>query len=83
MEALQAFAQSTNQKLLILPTDLAGIAGTLGGVSEIVKEVFGSGRTGAMPAAPAPASAAPGMSTGSLTRVDGGGTQGPWGSTPS
>jgi hypothetical protein len=40
VEALQAFAHSTNQKLLILPTDLAGIAGTLGGVSEIVKEVL-------------------------------------------
>jgi len=83
VEALQAFAHSTNQKLLILPTDLAGIAGTLGGVGEIVKEVFGGGRTGATSPQPAPVAAAPGMSTGSLTRVDGSGAQGPWGSAPS
>jgi len=88
VEALQAFAHSTNQKLLILPTDLAGIAGTLGGVGEIVKQVFG-GRPGAAPVAPGPAAAAveaaaPGMSTGSVARADGDAVaKGPWGQAPS
>ncbi|MGE5203359.1 MAG: SPFH domain-containing protein [Acidobacteriota bacterium] len=45
VEALQAFAASPNQKVLILPTDLAGLAGTVSGVGEIVKEVFGGGGT--------------------------------------
>src|SRR5262249_41756511 len=83
VEALQAFAHSTNQKLLILPTDLAGIAGTLSGVSEIVKEVFGDGRPGVASAAPPPVAAAPGKSTGSVAQVDGTSAQGPWGRTPS
>jgi hypothetical protein len=48
-----------------------------------VREVFGGGRPGATPPQPAPVAAAPGMSTGSLTRVDGSGGQGPWGSAPS
>ncbi|HVM78939.1 MAG TPA: SPFH domain-containing protein [Stellaceae bacterium] len=53
VEALQAFAASPNQKVLILPTDLAGLAGTVSGVGEIVKEVFGGGgaRTVAAPSA--------------------------------
>jgi hypothetical protein len=82
VEALQAFAHSSNQKLLILPTDLAGIAGTLSGVTEIVKEVFGNGRAAAPPPAigtvPSVA-AAPSVSAGSVTKADGGAAAGPWG----
>jgi len=84
VEALQAFAHSNNQKLLILPTDLAGIAGTIGGVGEIVKEVFGGSRPGATPPASVPVAAAPGVSMGPVARVDGDGTaKGPWGQPPS
>ena len=43
VEALQSFAASPNQKILILPTEFASLAGTVSGVGEIVKEVFGGG----------------------------------------
>lgn len=76
VEALQAFAHSPNQKLLVLPTDLAGIAGTLSGVTEIVKEVFGNPRAPASAATgtvPSVAPPAPGAA-----RPDGAGSSGPW-----
>jgi regulator of protease activity HflC (stomatin/prohibitin superfamily) len=68
VEALQAFAASPNQKVLILPTDLAGLAGTVSGVGEIVKEVFGGGGTRTVTAQ------APARGT------DGSAAPGPWGS---
>lgn len=41
--ALTAFAHSTNQKVLIVPVEAAALAGTLGGIGEITRAVFGGG----------------------------------------
>jgi regulator of protease activity HflC (stomatin/prohibitin superfamily) len=47
VEALKAFAQSPNQKTMILPVELAGLAGTLTGLGEVI-------RAAAPDASPAP-----------------------------
>ncbi|MFP5512513.1 MAG: SPFH domain-containing protein [Alphaproteobacteria bacterium] len=51
MEALKAFAASPNQKTMILPVELAGVAGALAGLGELVRDAAPP-RT---PAAPTPA----------------------------
>jgi regulator of protease activity HflC (stomatin/prohibitin superfamily) len=43
IEAIRALATAPNQKVLIVPTELGGIAGTLGGIAEITRAVFGDG----------------------------------------
>ena len=48
IEAIRALATAPNQKVLIVPTELGGLAGTLGGIAEITRAVFGDG--GAHPA---------------------------------
>jgi regulator of protease activity HflC (stomatin/prohibitin superfamily) len=48
IEAVRALATAPNQKVLIIPTELGGLAGTLGGIAEITRSVFGDG--GAPPA---------------------------------
>lgn len=40
VEAITALAQSPNQKVLLMPLDVANLAGTITGVSEIVKQTF-------------------------------------------
>jgi regulator of protease activity HflC (stomatin/prohibitin superfamily) len=40
IEALQGFATSPNQKLLLLPADFANVAGSLASIAEITKEVI-------------------------------------------
>ncbi len=62
VEALQAFAASPNQKVLILPTEFSALAGTMTGVAEVVKQAFGvGGGRGSLPpgAAPPPADGHP------------------------
>ncbi len=53
VDALAKFAGSTNQKVLFLPLDATSLAGSIGGIAEIVKETFGGegggGRGGATP----------------------------------
>ena len=44
VKALGSLANSPNQKVLILPTEMAGIAGTLGGIAEIARTVLAEGR---------------------------------------
>jgi regulator of protease activity HflC (stomatin/prohibitin superfamily) len=39
IQALQGIVTSPNQKLLMLPTDLSNVAGSLAGIAEIAKEV--------------------------------------------
>jgi regulator of protease activity HflC (stomatin/prohibitin superfamily) len=39
--ALESFSHSSNQKVFFLPMELGAIAGTLGGIAEITKSVFG------------------------------------------
>ncbi|WP_425486952.1 SPFH domain-containing protein [Microvirga thermotolerans] len=43
VEALRALATAPNQKVVIVPIEAAGLAGTLGGIAEITKSVFGEG----------------------------------------
>jgi regulator of protease activity HflC (stomatin/prohibitin superfamily) len=41
VRALQALAQAPNQKVFIVPMELASLAGTLGGISQIAASAFG------------------------------------------
>jgi regulator of protease activity HflC (stomatin/prohibitin superfamily) len=43
IDAIRALAVAPNQKVLIIPTELGGLAGTLGGIAEITRAVFGDG----------------------------------------
>lgn len=45
VKALSNLAGSPNQKVLILPTEMAGLAGTLGGIAEIARSVLAEGQT--------------------------------------
>ncbi|HMB56678.1 MAG TPA: SPFH domain-containing protein [Arenimonas sp.] len=38
VEALKEFANSPNQKLMILPTDVTGVMGTIAGIAELAKD---------------------------------------------
>ena len=51
VETLGKFADSPNQKILMLPVDAAGVIGAIGGIAEIVRETFGpdTGGNGAGP----------------------------------
>jgi regulator of protease activity HflC (stomatin/prohibitin superfamily) len=60
VRAIDALAHSTNQKTFIMPMDMAGIAGTLGGIAELARasgfdpQAPRPPRTGSVPAAGAP-----------------------------
>ncbi len=41
IKALEALAQSPNQKVLMLPVEAASIIGSIGGIAEIAREAFG------------------------------------------
>jgi len=41
VRALQALAQAPNQKVFIVPMELASLAGTLGGIGQIAASAFG------------------------------------------
>jgi regulator of protease activity HflC (stomatin/prohibitin superfamily) len=41
IEALKALASAPNQKVLMLPVEAAGVIGSIGGIAEITREVFG------------------------------------------
>ena len=43
VKALEALAQSPNQKILMLPLDATSIIGSIGGIAEIAREAFGGG----------------------------------------
>ena len=43
VKAIDAMAHSTNQKTFIMPMDMAGLAGTLGGIAEIARGATGEG----------------------------------------
>jgi regulator of protease activity HflC (stomatin/prohibitin superfamily) len=44
VKSIQALAEAPNQKVFIVPLDLASLAGTLGGLSEIAASALGEGR---------------------------------------
>jgi regulator of protease activity HflC (stomatin/prohibitin superfamily) len=41
VEALKALAAAPNQKVLMLPVEASGVIGSIGGIAEITREVFG------------------------------------------
>jgi regulator of protease activity HflC (stomatin/prohibitin superfamily) len=44
VRAIQAIAETPNQKVFIMPLDMASLAGTLGGIAEIASSALGEGR---------------------------------------
>jgi regulator of protease activity HflC (stomatin/prohibitin superfamily) len=54
VKSIQALAEAPNQKVFIMPLDLASLAGTLGGIAEIAASALGEGRASdaARPARP-------------------------------
>jgi regulator of protease activity HflC (stomatin/prohibitin superfamily) len=46
IKALEALAQSPNQKVLMMPVDATSILGSIGGIAEIAKEAFGNSTGG-------------------------------------
>ncbi|HYY83721.1 MAG TPA: SPFH domain-containing protein, partial [Beijerinckiaceae bacterium] len=52
IEALRAIATAPNQKVVIVPIEAAGLAGTLGGIAEITRAVFGDGGAQQLPPRP-------------------------------
>ena len=49
IDAIRALATAPNQKVLIVPTELGGLAGTLGGIAEMTRAVFGEAGAGGLP----------------------------------
>ncbi len=49
IKALEALAQSPNQKILMMPLDATSILGSIGGIAEIAKEAFGGGSNPPLP----------------------------------
>jgi regulator of protease activity HflC (stomatin/prohibitin superfamily) len=54
LRALTEIAHSPNQKVLMLPIEVTGVLGSLGGIAEIARATFGGGPSGGGPAASAP-----------------------------
>lgn len=48
IDALKSMATAPNQKVVIVPVEAAALAGTLGGIAEMTKSVFGEGGSGTM-----------------------------------
>ncbi len=46
IKAIEALAQSPNQKILMMPLDASSMLGSIGGIAEIAREAFGSGPSG-------------------------------------
>jgi len=67
MEALKAFAASPNQKTMILPVELAGVAGALAGLGDLVRDATPS----RPPSSPSPAPRNPWSVPPTTTASDG------------
>lgn len=56
VKAIEALAASPNQKTFIMPMEMAGLAGTLAGISEVARAAFTQGgaprQTGSVPSTP-------------------------------
>jgi regulator of protease activity HflC (stomatin/prohibitin superfamily) len=55
IDAIRALATAPNQKVVIVPIEAAGLAGTLGGIAELTKSVFGEGGAATKPPRSVPA----------------------------
>ncbi|WP_337995921.1 SPFH domain-containing protein [Oleispirillum naphthae] len=67
VESLRDIASAPNGKLILMPWEASGVLGSLGGIGEIAKQVFGP------PQAPAPEAAAPSPAPSAVPRGEG-----PW-----
>jgi regulator of protease activity HflC (stomatin/prohibitin superfamily) len=56
LRALTEIAHSPNQKIIMLPIEVTGVLGSLGGIAEIAKATFGGGPHTNPPAPPPPGS---------------------------
>ncbi len=54
VKALEALAQSPNQKVLMLPLEASSVIGSIAGISEIAREAFGNDSGGGATPKPAP-----------------------------
>jgi len=61
VKALESFAHSPNQKILMLPLEASSVIGSIAGISEIAREAFGGGDSGGATPAPRRSSTVPGM----------------------
>ena len=52
VKALEALAQSPNQKVLMMPVDATSVLGSIGGIAEIAREAFGGSGTDQVPPQP-------------------------------
>jgi regulator of protease activity HflC (stomatin/prohibitin superfamily) len=77
LRALTEIAHSPNQKVLMLPIEVTGVLGSLGGIAEIARATFGGGPQSGPGASP-PGGAATGAPRQGLTAV----TANPAGSNP-
>ena len=59
VDALRAIATAPNQKVIIVPIEAAALAGTLGGIAEITRSVFGDGESAARSRGRVPNTGAP------------------------
>ncbi|MDB5569954.1 MAG: hypothetical protein JWN93_1137 [Hyphomicrobiales bacterium] len=69
IRAIDALARSPNQKTFIMPLDMAGLAGTLGGVAEVAKGAFGPLATGQAGRQAGPGEARPSGSVPPVARI--------------
>ena len=84
IEALGAFADSPNQKILLMPLEAANVIGAIGGIAEIAREAFGKDGPAGGPAGgsagPGPSGRGPSGSSGAGGPRGGsrGAAAGPW-----
>jgi regulator of protease activity HflC (stomatin/prohibitin superfamily) len=64
LKAFGQLAESSNQKVLILPFEATSVLGSLAGIGEIVKETFGFDGKGGPPLTPARRATGPAAGTG-------------------
>lgn len=55
IEALKSLATAPNQKVLMIPMEMAGVIGAIGGIAEIAREAFPAGSSPVKPPAGGPA----------------------------
>jgi regulator of protease activity HflC (stomatin/prohibitin superfamily) len=53
IEALKAFAESSNQKVFFMPVEATSLLASLGGIAELAKDTLGKGAAVSSPRTPA------------------------------
>ena len=75
IESLRDIASAPNGKLILMPWEASSVLGSLGGIGEIAKEVFGKGPDAPPPVAPRKPKPAPSASAAPIMPTP---TPGPW-----